>query len=111
MTNLDLVLGAVIEHREVSGVHSVIINNLRGQHIRYPVTTKPDAEYVVAFLKTTMKNAFEQIAVSTFVETAKTDVASEAPHLLETDAINLASTVDDLADEDENEAGEVAQLS
>ena len=63
MKTVAEIMEKVIEHRLIGEQHSVMIHDLKsGKNIRYPVTTKSDAEYVAGFLRTVLCNTHENLS-------------------------------------------------
>ena len=120
MKNLKEVLDATIEHKEIGGQHSVMINDIKtGKHIRYPVTTKSDAEYVSAFLQTviatTVAKAFE-LTVQAAASPKQSDEATEVPPSVtgpadlnnppsDDESSAVAESEEDESDDDSDEGG------
>ena len=81
MKTAKQVLEATIVHQVIGEQHSVLINDLvSGKHIRYPVTTKSDAEYVSSFLRTVMANTLHQVIAAEMISAVSTSAdAAEVP--------------------------------
>jgi hypothetical protein len=104
------ILTTVIENRLIGEQHSIMIHDVKsGKNIRYPVTTKSDADYVADFLRAVLLNTHEQLSALTApvsavqsAESTEVPPSVTGPADLNNPELEVASSEDDSDDDVSN---------